>query len=133
VYYSDEYAVLDADGRVHPYARPLSLRDPDGRARRMSAHALGARSASGAAAVGLIALTEYRPGSRLAPVALTPAAAALHLLRHAVPARTRPQQTMAHARAAVAAAVAWRSARDEADEAAALIAHGMARSAERTC
>jgi len=26
-YYSDEFAPLDADGLVHPYARPLSLRD----------------------------------------------------------------------------------------------------------
>jgi len=26
VYYSDEYAVLDADGLVHPFARPLSMR-----------------------------------------------------------------------------------------------------------
>jgi hypothetical protein len=25
-YYSDEYAVLDADGRVHPFDRPLSMR-----------------------------------------------------------------------------------------------------------
>ena len=25
-YYSDEYAVLDADGLVHPFARPLSMR-----------------------------------------------------------------------------------------------------------
>src|SRR5262249_36246454 len=26
-YYSDEYAVLDADGAVHPYPRPLSIRN----------------------------------------------------------------------------------------------------------
>jgi len=25
-YYSDEYAVLDVRGRVHPYARPLGIR-----------------------------------------------------------------------------------------------------------
>ena len=29
-YYSDEYAVLDADGRVHPYARRLSIRSDGG-------------------------------------------------------------------------------------------------------
>jgi hypothetical protein len=29
-YYSDEYAVLDANGRVHPYLRPISLRGTDG-------------------------------------------------------------------------------------------------------
>src|SRR6186997_3026660 len=26
-YYSDEFAVLDRDGRVHPFARPLAIRD----------------------------------------------------------------------------------------------------------
>jgi len=30
VYYSDEYAVLDARGRVHPFAQPVALREPDG-------------------------------------------------------------------------------------------------------
>ncbi len=29
-YYSDEYALLDARGRVHPYPKPLSLRSPTG-------------------------------------------------------------------------------------------------------
>ena len=34
-YYSDEYAVLDERGRVHPYPKPLSLRaDPERRAIR---------------------------------------------------------------------------------------------------
>ena len=27
-YYSDEYAVLDASGRVHPYPKPMSVREP---------------------------------------------------------------------------------------------------------
>ena len=30
VYYSDEYAMLDEAGRVHPYARQLSFRPPTG-------------------------------------------------------------------------------------------------------
>ena len=39
-YYSDEYAVLDAKGRVHPYPRRLSIRSEGGRgARRCSAAA----------------------------------------------------------------------------------------------
>src|SRR5436309_11058754 len=29
-YFSDEYAVVDPEGRVHPYPRPLSIRTPDG-------------------------------------------------------------------------------------------------------
>src|SRR5436309_2710437 len=30
-YYSDEYAVVDADGLVHPFAKPLSIRRAGGR------------------------------------------------------------------------------------------------------
>jgi hypothetical protein len=29
-YFSDEYALIDADGRVHPYPRPMLLRDGSG-------------------------------------------------------------------------------------------------------
>ena len=29
-YYSDEYAVVDEDGRVHPYARALQMRQSGG-------------------------------------------------------------------------------------------------------
>ncbi len=36
-YYSDEFAVLDSKGRVHPYTRPLSLRENDAKARRVAA------------------------------------------------------------------------------------------------
>ena len=42
-YYSDEYALLDESGRVHPFARKLSLRQPDGaRPLRCTANELGA-------------------------------------------------------------------------------------------
>src|SRR4051794_20574153 len=41
-YYSDEYAVFDAQGSVHPYARPLGIRDGNGdRPRRCPVQELG--------------------------------------------------------------------------------------------
>src|SRR5437667_10027272 len=53
-YYSDEYAVFDAQGRVHPYPRPLALRDESGeQTRRCSPEALGGRSGSRPLPVGL--------------------------------------------------------------------------------
>ena len=33
-YYSDEYALLDTDGLVHPFARNLQMREPGGREQR---------------------------------------------------------------------------------------------------
>jgi hypothetical protein len=43
LYYSDEYAVFDAMGRVHAYAKPLSLRQ-NGAATRYAVEALGGRA-----------------------------------------------------------------------------------------
>src|SRR5205814_290720 len=44
-YYSDEYAVLDERGRVHPFAKPISIRGAHGgRGRRLPVAALGGRA-----------------------------------------------------------------------------------------
>jgi hypothetical protein len=120
VYYSDEFAVIDAGGLVHPYPKPLSIRDPDasGRTTETAAAALGGATGREPAAPGLIAITSYRPRATLAPVRLSSAAAMLALLGHTIPARTRPEQSMAALRAAVQGARAWRSERGEAAQAA---------------
>ena len=49
VYYSDEYAMFDEAGRVHPYARQLSFRPPEG-LRSTSRRAVGWRRRHRAAA-----------------------------------------------------------------------------------
>jgi hypothetical protein len=61
-YYSDEYAVLDPHGLVHPFARPLSLRSANGAApRRCGPEELGARAGQGPLPVGLVAGGSMRP------------------------------------------------------------------------
>lgn len=96
IYYSDEYAVLDARGRVHPYSRPLRVRvdEPPG-VRRVRPEELGGRSGSRPLPVGLILFTRYRPGARWRPRALGPGPAALGLLANTVPAIRKPQTVMA--------------------------------------
>jgi len=122
VYYSDEYAVLDTDGQTHPYPKPLSIRGRDGRVARVPAAAMGAVSARAPAPVAMIAVTQFRPGGDWNPLPASPATAMLELLRHAIPAQTRPGQTMACARAAVVGAEAWSTSRGEVDEPADWIA-----------
>jgi hypothetical protein len=64
-YYSDEFAVFDAAGYVHPYPRRLSLRDRLGeRPRRVTSTELGAAEGTAALPVGLVASLHYRPGAR---------------------------------------------------------------------
>jgi hypothetical protein len=95
-YYSDEYAVLDAAGYVHPYARALSLRqDGLSRPRRYPVEALGGRTGRRPLPVGLVVLARYRPGARWQPRPLASGRGALGLLNHAVAARRAPARVIA--------------------------------------
>ena len=122
-YLSDEYAVLDDRGRVHPYPRPLSLRAPGKRRGvRREAAALGAKVGRRALPVGLIVVTRYAAGApRFTPAALSAGQAALALLDNAIAARSAPERVWPALRAAVASARAVRGDRGEADEAAGAI------------
>jgi hypothetical protein len=119
-YLSDEFAVFDRDGRVHPYAKPLSIRaaDGSGRSTETPASALGGLTAEAAVPLGMVAVTSYRPGAILTPEPLGSGAALLALLSNTIPARTRPEQSLAALKAAVQRCVAWRGDRGEADAAA---------------
>jgi hypothetical protein len=124
-YLSDEYAVLDADGLVHPYPKPLSVRE-DPTSRRQSdvpAERFGAVAEDRAIAVGVVAVTRYEEGAEWRPERRTPADGAMILLANAVPARDRPGATLAAVRRACAGAVVLEGPRGEArDAAAALLA-----------
>jgi hypothetical protein len=97
VYYSDEYAVLDGEGRVHPYARPLGVREGgSGRRRRVSAEELGEEGERSLPVgveglpIGLVFVGEYRAGARRRPRRLTAGQGVLALLAHTVAARRDP-------------------------------------------
>jgi hypothetical protein len=118
-YLSDEFAVLDARGRVHPFAKPLSIRGAGGcdvHVLRPSAEALGGRSARAALPVGLVVLATHRPGARWEPSRLTPGQAVIEMLAHTVPARLRPAESLEALARAVARAVVVKGERDEAAE-----------------
>jgi len=108
LYLSDEFAVLDARGRVHPFAKPLSIRGASGCDRHTRRHAvedLGGHSATRPLPVGLVAFTEYRERAVWEPTALSAGAAVLDLLAHTVPARLRPAESL-HALARVVSGAA---------------------------
>jgi len=118
-YYSDEYAVFDAQGRVHPYARPLGIRDASGdRPRRCPVRELGGTPGSKPLAVGLVAVSEYREGGRWRPRALSPGQGALALLENTVSARRRPRAALEVLQQVVSQAPVLKGPRGEAEEAA---------------
>jgi hypothetical protein len=88
-YLSDEYAVLDGNGMVHPYPRPLSFRQGRERRVRRTAEQLAGATASGPLPVGLIVHTTYRTGAVWQPRVLTAGEAALVLFSNTLGARER--------------------------------------------
>jgi hypothetical protein len=118
-YYSDEYAVLDGDGRVHPFARRLSIRADRGLDRtRWSAAALGGRTGTRSLPVGLVVVSRYRAGARWRPRRLSAAEGALELLANTVSVRRDPPRALAAIQQVVLGAPILRIVRGEARQTA---------------
>jgi hypothetical protein len=124
LYLSDEFAVLDGRGRVHPFAKPLSIRGASGcdrHAQPRRAEELGGACATGPLPVGLVVLAEHRPGASWRPERLTAGQAVIEMLAHTVPARLRPEASLASLGRAVARATVLKGARGEARELATIL------------
>lgn len=118
-YYSDEYVVLGADGRVRPYPQPLGIRtDGSPRQRRVTAAELGWKAGSRPLPVGAVVVTSYRPQSTWRPRDLTPGRGVLELLSNTVPARRDPQRVLDVLRVATVGARVLGGRRGEARDAA---------------
>lgn len=121
-YYSDEFAVLDKEGRVHPYPVPLSVRSHDGRpACKTPVESLGGQAGVEPLPVGLVVVTRYRRGSAWRPRKLSPGQALLALMDNTVAARRDPAHSMPILKRAVTNAHALKSKRGEAGEIAPLL------------
>jgi hypothetical protein len=114
-YYSDEFAVLDRAGSVHPFARPLAIRDGStASTRRVAAAAMGAETGTTPLPIGLVLVTSYRAGARWRPRRLTAARTLLALMRHTVAARGNPAHSMPILKQAVSGGRAFVGRRGEA-------------------
>ena len=122
MYYSDEYAVLDEGGRVHPYPKPMSVRENgDGSAKEILPEALGGTSGVKPLPVGLVVATSYSEGARWRPRQLLPGRAVMALLAHTVSARWKPERALTTLRQVVAGAPVLKGARGEAAEIAEVV------------
>lgn len=115
-FYSDEFAVLDSRGRVHPYLWALHLREEGlERPRACQIETLGARAGNKPLPVGLVVLSEYRPGAKWRPRSVSPGQAALAMLAHVLTTQA-PEVTLPTLRQVVSGATVLKGARGEADE-----------------
>lgn len=121
-YYSDEYALIDARGLVHPYPRPLALRAPGGQTQTPTdVEALGGVAGTEALRVTHVVFSHYFPGAVWNPMRVSGGMAALEMLRHAVPVRRTPQRVMEALARMIDGATKLRSSRGEATETACVL------------
>jgi len=117
-YLSDEFALLDRDGNVQAFPRPLALRQSGG-SRRLRAEELMARTDLLPIPVGEIAFLRYRGGATWAPRQISPGQAFLGLLRHMLSARQRLEAARPILRHIATSSIVFGGVRGEANEAAA--------------
>lgn len=116
-YYSDEFAVLDARGRVHPFRKPLEIRE-EGQFKqtRVSIDELGGRTGTKPLPVGLVLVSQYKQGIRWRPRRLSPGEGVLALLANTVSARRSPEKALAALERAVSTAQILKGSRGEASQ-----------------
>lgn len=116
-YYSDEYAVLDGQGRVHPYPKSLSIREESGkRPKKCPIESIGGFRGIRPIPVGLIVLTKYQPKAKWRPRVLSPGQALLGLLDNTILARIRPKFVLGMLQPIVLSAQTIKSKRGEAQD-----------------
>jgi hypothetical protein len=94
-YYSDEYAVFDAKGLVHPFSKPLEIRaEGELKQSRISVGELGGKAGTKPLPVGLVLMTGYKRGATWRPRKLTPGKGVLELLFNTVSARRSPEKAL---------------------------------------
>ncbi len=92
-YFSDDFAIFDADGLVYPFPRTLSMRTDDGEFRpyELPLESLGGVKGSGPLPVGLVLFTEYKPGRKWSPKISTAGNGVLAMIPFALTMRLRPE------------------------------------------
>jgi hypothetical protein len=94
-YYSDEFAVLDDRGRVHPYARPLGVRVANEfKGRPVPVEAIGGHSGSTPLRVGMAVFAQYSEGGSWQPRRLTAGETVLRLLENSLGVRADPERVV---------------------------------------
>jgi hypothetical protein len=121
-YFSDEYAVLDTEGLVHPYERDLSIRSPGSLDQiEVSPHELGAKVGNKPVPVGMVALTKYQSGADFQPERISIGLGIMETIPEVIPIRINADFSLKVLNTAFRRAIIVKSLRGEATVAASLI------------
>ena len=121
-YYSDEFAVVDDSGKVHPFPRPLGIREDATYVQtKYRAETLGATCGVKPLPVGAVVICKYKAGARWKPRPLSPGQGALELMGSSIAVRVQPHHTLRRIHKLANGAVFVKGTRGEAYESAAAI------------
>jgi hypothetical protein len=129
VYYSDEFAVLDPEGLVRPYAKDLSVRNGGYEQTHHTVETFGGVAGREPVPLRMLLITTYRPGAEWNPQVRSRGAGAMALLANAVPARERSEEVMAAVTRAAEGAVILEGDRGDAEALAPLLLQELERRA----
>ncbi len=116
-YYSDEYALIDKKGRVHPYLLPISVGRKIGeRQARVPATGIGATQGKKPLPVGLVLVTNYSKGAHWRPKQIPAGQGLLSILANTVSAQRNPAKALATLQQVVLKAPVLKGVRGETDE-----------------
>jgi hypothetical protein len=115
VYYSDEFALLDEHGLVHPYPTTPALREPL-QPNDADVELLDRGRGTEPLPIGAVVFTTYRPGAQWNPTRLPPGRGVMAMLAHAPAAVTRSEEAMRVISRAIDGAVILEGDRGEARE-----------------
>ena len=94
-YYSDDFAILDADARVHPFSRRIAMRTEDFKTYDLSVEELGGKAGHEPLPVGVILLTGYEADAAWEPQIETAGSGVLKLIPFTLSIRNRPEFSVA--------------------------------------
>jgi hypothetical protein len=117
-YFSDEYALVDSEGRVHPYPRPLLLRNGCPEQSPVLAGQCNAPVGDAPAPVGWILSLEYQPAATWNVAAVPQSESLLTLLRNTPHVLAESPGMVSAFQRAVAGATCYSGQRSEAVQAA---------------
>jgi hypothetical protein len=94
-YYSDEYAVISRDGRLFPYIKPISLREPGGWDQTdFDVRSFGGKPGNEPNEIGYILFTKFKKFSRWNPEFISPVRAVFEMLPHSMNGKNNPEFTI---------------------------------------
>jgi hypothetical protein len=127
LYYSDDFAVLDQDGLLHPFHRQISLRGYEDKYKQVdfSVESLGGKASNEPIPIGIVLITRYKEGKKnpenWKPQILSGGRGIMEILPHTIPIRNNPKFSLEVLNKVSKRAIICKSQRGDASDFASLL------------